>query len=113
MLNDLVLHVECNNMTVFLCQVCEEQHCEDQVFPLAVNFLDRFLCSCGITRRQLQLVAAVCLLLASKIRQFNSLSVELLCFYSDHSLTPDDIKVRRCLLYPICSQIISLHNTVQ
>lgn len=91
--------------------MCEEQQCEDQVFPLAVNFLDRFLCICVISRRQLQLVAAVCLLLASKIRQCNSLSVDQLCYYTDHSITPEEIKVRRCPLYPVCSQ--TPHFTIQ
>lgn len=79
----------------YLYKVCEDQNCEDQVFPLAVNFLDRFLCTCGISRRQLQLVAAVCLLLASKIRQWHALSVDLLCLYTDHSISPEEMKVRR------------------
>lgn len=74
-------------------KVCEEQQCEDQVFPLAVNFLDRFLCACAISRKQLQLAAAVCLLLASKIRQCHALGVDLLCFYSDHSIVPDELRV--------------------
>lgn len=63
------------------------------MFPLAVNFLDRFLCACAISRRQLQLTAAVCLLLASKIRQCHALSVDLLCFYSDHSIAQDELRV--------------------
>ncbi|KDR14730.1 G1/S-specific cyclin-D2 [Zootermopsis nevadensis] len=79
-------------VSTWMLEVCEEQQCEDQVFPLAVNFLDRFLCICVISRRQLQLVAAVCLLLASKIRQCNSLSVDQLCYYTDHSITPEEIK---------------------
>ena len=95
-LSVLVVRVGCSNMFLFfLCKVCEDQHCEDQVFPLAVNFLDRFLCACGISRRQLQLVAAVCLLLASKIRQWHPLSVDLLCLYTDHSISPQEMKVSR------------------
>ncbi|KAJ9601044.1 hypothetical protein L9F63_000779, partial [Diploptera punctata] len=79
-------------VTTWMLEVCEEQSCEDQVFPLAVNFLDRFLCSCNISRRQLQLVGAVCLLLSSKIRQCHSLSVDLLCFYTDNSVTPQEMR---------------------
>ncbi|XP_023709754.1 G1/S-specific cyclin-D2 [Cryptotermes secundus] len=79
-------------VSTWMLEVCEDQHCEDQVFPLAVNFLDRFLCACAISRRQLQLLAAVCLLLASKIRQGRSLSVDHLCFYTDHSISPDDMR---------------------
>lgn len=79
-------------VSTWMLEVCEEQQCEDQVFPLAVNFLDRFLCACAISRRQLQLSAAVCLLLASKIRQCHALGVDLLCFYSDHSILPDELR---------------------
>ena len=78
-------------------QVCEEQSCEDQVFPLAVNFLDRFLCACAISRRQLQLSGAVCLLIASKIRQCHLISIDLLCYYTDHSVTPEEMKVSHVL----------------
>ncbi|XP_034244982.1 G1/S-specific cyclin-D2-like [Thrips palmi] len=79
-------------VSTWMLEVCEEQQCEDQVFPLAVNFLDRFLCACAISRKQLQLAAAVCLLLASKIRQCHALGVDLLCFYSDHSIVPDELR---------------------
>ncbi|KAG8229778.1 hypothetical protein J437_LFUL005859 [Ladona fulva] len=80
-------------VTTWMLEVCEEQRCEDQVFPLSVNFLDRFLCECRIVRSQLQLVAAVCLLLASKTRQCHPLSVDLLCHYTDYSVTTDEIRV--------------------
>nr|XP_018903554.1 PREDICTED: G1/S-specific cyclin-D3-like [Bemisia tabaci] len=79
-------------VTTWMLEVCEEQRCEDQVFPLAVNFLDRFLCSCDISRRQLQLISAVCLLLASKVRQCHALSVELLCYYSDNSISQSEMR---------------------
>ncbi|KAL0273218.1 UNVERIFIED_CONTAM: hypothetical protein PYX00_005947 [Menopon gallinae] len=65
---------------------------EDQVFPLAVNYLDRFLCSCNINKKHLQLAASVCIMLASKIRQCQYVSMETLCFYSDHSITSQQIK---------------------
>jgi hypothetical protein len=74
-------------------QVCDEQRCEEQVFPLAINYMDRFLCICPIYRQQLQLLGTAALLLASKIRQCHALSVDLLCAYTDHSCTPDQIRV--------------------
>jgi len=80
-----------------VAQVCEELNCEEQVYPLAVNFLDRFLCVCVILRTQLQLASAVCLLLASKIRQSHALSVDLLCVYCDNSFTPDELRVSHFL----------------
>lgn len=74
-------------------QVCDEQKCEEQVFPLAVNFMDRFLCSRKISRTQFQLLGTVCLLLSSKIRQCTALSAELLCAYTDNCVTTDQILV--------------------
>lgn len=83
-------------LTVFsLLQVCEEQACEDQVFAVAINFLDRFLCACVVQRTQLQLLGAVCLLLASKLRQCRPLSIELLAYYTDYSVGAEEIKVGR------------------
>lgn len=83
----------------FLFQVCEELGTEDQVFPLAVNYLDRFLCSCNINKRHLQLAASVCIMLASKIRQCQYVSIETLCFYTDHSITSQEMKVRQSLFF--------------
>lgn len=74
-------------------QLCEELGLEDQVYPVAVNYLDRFLCSCSIDKKHLQLAACVCIMLASKIRQCQYVNVETLCFYTDHSITAQQIKV--------------------
>lgn len=74
-------------VTTWMHEVCEEQMCEDQILPLAVNYMDRFLCVCPIKKQQLQLLGATCLLIASKIRSTNTLPVELLCAYTDYSVT--------------------------
>lgn len=78
-------------VTTWMLEVCEEQSIEDQVLPLAVNYMDRFLCTCRIKRSQLQLLAATCLLLASKIRCCNSFQLDLLSAYTDYSVTPENI----------------------
>ncbi|KAL3266199.1 hypothetical protein HHI36_010382 [Cryptolaemus montrouzieri] len=78
-------------VTTWMHEVCEEQMCEDQILPLAVNCMDRFLCVCPIKKQQLQLLGATCLLIASKMRSTNSLPVELLCAYTDYSVTYEHI----------------------
>lgn len=78
---------------LLLLQVCEEQSCEEQVLPLAVNYMDRFLCVCRIKRQHLQLLGATCLLIASKLRSTNFLPIDLLCAYTDYSVTYDVVVV--------------------
>ncbi|XP_050548795.1 G1/S-specific cyclin-D2-like [Daktulosphaira vitifoliae] len=79
-------------VATWMLDVCEEQNCEDQVFPLSVNFLDRFLCACDISKTHLQLTGAVCLLLASKVRQCTALSIDLLCYYTENSVTAEEMR---------------------
>lgn len=66
---------------------------EDSVLPLAINYMDRFLCTCNIRRQQLQLLGATCLLIASKLRCSNFLNIDLLSAYTDYSCTYDNIMV--------------------
>lgn len=82
-------------VTIWMLELCDEQRVEEQVFPLAINFMDRFLCVCNISRQQLQLLGATCLLVAAKIRQCHSLPVDLLCAYTDCTITAEQVKVRR------------------
>ncbi|XP_007934444.1 G1/S-specific cyclin-D3 [Orycteropus afer afer] len=74
-------------LAYWMLEVCEEQRCEEEVFLLAMNYVDRFL-SCVPTRKsQLQLLGAVCMLLASKLRDSTPLTIEKLCIYSDHAVS--------------------------
>lgn len=75
-------------------EVCEEECCQDDVFPLAMNILDRFLASVKIRKNQLQLLGSVCLFLASKLRQTHPLSAEKLIVYTDKSITIEELMVR-------------------
>lgn len=79
-------------VTTWMLEVCEEQMCEEQVFPLAVSYMDRFLSLRAISRQQLQLLAVVCMLIASKFRQCHPLGVDILCAYTDHSVQPDEVR---------------------
>lgn len=75
----------------WMLEVCEEQKCQEEVFPLSMNYMDRFLSICPIRKSQLQLLGTACLLLASKLREAAPLTVELLVFYTDNSVTADDV----------------------
>lgn len=76
-------------------QVCEDQSCQEEVFPLAISYLDRFLSICTVGKSQLQLLGTACLLLASKLREPSSrgLPAELLVFYTANSITLADLCV--------------------
>ncbi|VVC89132.1 G1/S-specific cyclin-D2-like [Leptidea sinapis] len=76
----------------WMLEVCEEQQCEEQVFPLAVSYVDRFLAQCSISRQQLQLLAVTALLIASKFRQCHPLCIDLLCAYTDNSVHPNEVR---------------------
>lgn len=85
-------------VTTWMLEVCDEQKCEEQTFPLAVNFFDRFLCTLAIDRYTLQLLGCCTLLLASKIRQCQPLTVDVLSAYTDHAVSPDQIRNWELLL---------------
>lgn len=74
-------------------QVCEEQKCQEEVFPLAMNFVDRFLSVCSIRKSQLQLLGTACLFLASKLREPKPLSAQILVYYTDSSISLSDLWV--------------------
>lgn len=74
-------------------QVCEEQKCQEEVFPLAMNYVDRFLSVCPIRKSQLQLLGTACLLLSSKLRQPHPLATRDLVIYTDNSISVDDLWV--------------------
>lgn len=78
---------------MFVVQVCEEQKCQEDIFPLAVNYLDRFLSVNPINKNHLQLLGTTCLLVSSKLRESDCLTVDLLVLYTDNTITSEDLLV--------------------
>ncbi|XP_037581698.1 G1/S-specific cyclin-D2 [Dermacentor silvarum] len=79
-------------LALWMSEVCEEQGCEDSVFPTAMNLLDRYLSLVSVRKLHLQLLGCVCLLLASKLRQTRALAVDALVYYTDCSVTAQEIQ---------------------
>ncbi|XP_075532245.1 G1/S-specific cyclin-D2-like [Dermacentor variabilis] len=79
-------------LALWMSEVCEEQGCEDSVFPTAMNLLDRYLSVVSVRKLHLQLLGCVCLLLASKLRQTRALAVDALVYYTDCSVTAQEIQ---------------------
>lgn len=58
-----------------------------------MNYLDRFLAGVPTPKTHLQLLGAVCMFLASKLKETIPLTAEKLCIYTDNSIKPQELLV--------------------
>jgi len=79
-------------VTDWMLEVCEDRHCQSEVFFLAVNYLDRFLSLVNIKKTQFQLVASVCILLASKFYEVDPIESAQLVIYTDNAVSVLELK---------------------
>jgi len=77
-----------NAITMWMFEVCEEEQMEQPVFLRAVQYMDQFLAMQRINRTEFQLLAAVCILISSKVTGI-TISTERLSYYTAHSVGPD------------------------
>ncbi|XP_022902525.1 G1/S-specific cyclin-D2-like [Onthophagus taurus] len=71
--------------------VTEEQKRQDEVFLLAVNYMNRYLSMRTVRKTQLQLLGTACMFIASKLREANPMSAQLLRSYTDNSITIEEL----------------------
>ena len=83
----------------WMLEVTEEQQCQPEVFSLAINYLDRVLGRVRVGKSQFQLLACVCIFLASKFKESSPLCADKLVVYTDFSITAEEITVRKYFLF--------------
>jgi len=75
----------------WMLEICEEQGCQPEVFALSVDYLDRALSRLNVRKSQFQLLASVCVFVASKFKETSPMCADKLVVYSDFSITTSEI----------------------
>ncbi|KRZ16664.1 G1/S-specific cyclin-D2 [Trichinella zimbabwensis] len=78
-------------LTEWMFEVCMEERCDRDVFPLAVSFVDRFLSVEAVHIDQLQCLGTACMMLASKVVEPQQIPSCRLLQYTDFSVDIGDL----------------------
>ena len=84
-------------------QVCVEKILPGNVFQLSVSLMDRFLSHKNVDKNDFQLLAAACLLLASKLKLKDGLSLGELCYFTAESISIQNLKHMENLVSAVLS----------
>ncbi|XP_075054238.1 G1/S-specific cyclin-D3 [Mixophyes fleayi] len=71
----------------WLSEVCDHEHCEEGVFPLAMSYIRKCLSLFPVEKTLLQQLGTACVLLASKMRDVVPLTVDMLAYYTAFSVS--------------------------
>lgn len=91
----------------WMLEVTEEQQCQPEVFSLAVNYLDRILSRVAVSKSQFQLLACVCIFVASKFKETSPLCADKLVVYTDFSISVEEITVSNIYLFVPSAAILN------
>ncbi|VDK21852.1 unnamed protein product [Anisakis simplex] len=95
----------------WLLDVCREEHCEPDVFPLSVSYIDRFLALQNIFRDNLQTLASACLFIASKVKAAQPLQAKRIAYYTDGGVPSRAILVSSTKVFVSFFKFHSLINS--
>ena len=92
-----------DSLHTWMKDIIHMENIDERVYYLGSHYLTRFLTMTEVNRNQLQLLAAACLLLSSKICSNCSLKSRKLIEYSDNQLLlPELLDMEMLLLSSFC-----------
>ncbi|GJQ12220.1 hypothetical protein GpartN1_g4011.t1 [Galdieria partita] len=75
----------------WLVEVAEEYKLSNETLHLACNYIDRFLSRCSVSKKNLQLLGVVCLLVASKYEEKYPPHVDEFVYITDNTYTKEEV----------------------
>lgn len=79
-------------LAIWMRDVCRAEECQPDIFPLSIQIVDRFLSFVRTKRSQLQLLGAVAMFTASKLRQTRIIPARNLIYYTQDLLTLQELR---------------------